>query len=144
MAEWLRPRMHEVGPHAVKNLQGVKYLAGDAGLVSPTVRKIGIQAASVSVSGTIFSTSDPLRIGGDWSGEMFTGLIDNVRVYNTALTAAQIQADMNTALTGGSAPAAAVLSAGTTAVSGPAPAGATSSPAPCAPPRSRAGSSKSV
>ena len=48
--------------------------------------------------GSIFTTSDPLRIGGDWSGEMFTGLIDNVRIYNTPLSQSQIASDMNTAL----------------------------------------------
>ena len=39
----------------------------------------------------------PLRIGGNavW-GEYFSGLIDEVRIYNRALTAAEIQADMNT------------------------------------------------
>jgi hypothetical protein len=55
----------------------------------------GVLAGSVSLSGSIFSTSDPLRIGGDWSGEMFTGTIDDVRIYSTALTQAQIQSDMN-------------------------------------------------
>ena len=36
------------------------------------------------------------RIGGNsiW-GEWFAGLIDDVRVYNRALTSAQIQSDMN-------------------------------------------------
>ena len=31
-------------------------------------------------------------------GEYFTGLIDEVRVYNRALTQAEIQTDMNTAI----------------------------------------------
>jgi hypothetical protein len=47
-----------------------------------------------TISGNIFVTADPLRIGGDWSGEMFTGLIDDVRVYNRALVQAAIQSDM--------------------------------------------------
>jgi hypothetical protein len=55
----------------------------------------GTQVASRSLSGAIFSTTDPLRIGGDWSGEMFTGQIDNVRIYDTGLAASQIQADMS-------------------------------------------------
>jgi hypothetical protein len=40
-----------------------------------------------------------LRIGGNsvW-GEYFSGLIDEVRVYNRALTATQIQTDMTTAI----------------------------------------------
>jgi hypothetical protein len=42
-----------------------------------------------------------LRIGGNtiWS-EWFSGLIDEVRVYNRALTGAEIQADMSTPLGG--------------------------------------------
>ncbi|HJZ53858.1 MAG TPA: LamG-like jellyroll fold domain-containing protein, partial [Gemmataceae bacterium] len=76
----------------------------------------GTQAASKAVSGTINSSTSPLRFGGDsvW-GEYFNGLIDEVRVYSVALTAAQIQTDMNTpvsspqlaaegAVPGGSAP----------------------------------------
>jgi len=38
-----------------------------------------------------------LQIGGDSNyGQYFKGLIDNVRIYNTALTPSQIQTDMNT------------------------------------------------
>ena len=45
----------------------------------------------------IVETQGALTIGGNtvW-GEYFEGLIDNVRVYNTALTGAQVQADMTT------------------------------------------------
>src|SRR6185437_905532 len=56
----------------------------------------GTQVASKSQTGTIATTTNPLHIGGDWSGEMFTGIVDNVRLYNGALTATQIQRDMNT------------------------------------------------
>src|SRR5262249_38451327 len=61
----------------------------------------GVQVGSRSVSGNIVSTTDPLRIGGDWSGEMFTGLIDNVRIYNRALSLTEIQTDMNAPIGGG-------------------------------------------
>jgi hypothetical protein len=49
------------------------------------------------VSGSIVGSTGALRFGGDsiW-GEYFNGLIDEVRIYSLALTAAQIQADMNT------------------------------------------------
>ncbi|QEH32282.1 Chitodextrinase precursor [Aquisphaera giovannonii] len=57
----------------------------------------GNLAGSKSIKGSITSTTDPLRIGGDWSGEMFTGLIDNVRIYSVALSASQILADQSTA-----------------------------------------------
>ena len=51
---------------------------------------------STAVSGSIEQSAQPLRIGGNavW-GEYFKGLIDEVRVYNRALSAAEIQADMN-------------------------------------------------
>jgi hypothetical protein len=49
-----------------------------------------------SVSGTIAASSLPLRIGGNapW-GEYFAGRIDEVRIYNRALSQAEIQGDMN-------------------------------------------------
>ena len=50
-------------------------------------------------SGSIITSTSPLKIGGNaiW-GEWFNGLIDEVRVYNRALTAAEIQSDMNTSI----------------------------------------------
>lgn len=51
-----------------------------------------------SQTGSIVEGNNPLKIGGDWDKEMFTGIIDNVRIYNTALTQSQIQSDMNTAV----------------------------------------------
>jgi hypothetical protein len=43
------------------------------------------------------TSTQPLRIGGNsiW-GEYFSGAIDEVRIYNRALSAAEIAADMNT------------------------------------------------
>ena len=57
----------------------------------------GVQVGSRAVAGTLATTSNPLRIGADakW-GEYFAGTIDEVRVYNRALSAAEIQSDMNT------------------------------------------------
>src|SRR5204863_7545504 len=54
-------------------------------------------------TGTITSSTNPLRFGGDsvW-GEYFSGLIDEVRVYSRALSAAEVQTDMNTPVGGGS------------------------------------------
>jgi len=56
----------------------------------------GVQVASGAVPGASAVTSSPLRIGGNsvW-GEYFRGLIDEVRIYNRPLTAAEIQSDMN-------------------------------------------------
>src|SRR5947209_17667092 len=56
----------------------------------------GTLIRSKAQTGSIVETNAPLKIGGDWSGEMFTGVIDEVRVYNTALTQTQIQTDMST------------------------------------------------
>jgi hypothetical protein len=57
----------------------------------------GVQVVSRAVAGTLAATTNPLRIGGNakW-GEYFAGTIDEVRVYNRALSAAEIQTDMVT------------------------------------------------
>ena len=55
----------------------------------------GVQVSSKPQTGTLASSANPLQIGGDdIYGQYFSGLIDEVRVYNVALTAAEIQADM--------------------------------------------------
>ena len=57
----------------------------------------GLQVSSVAHTGVITTSTNPLQIGGDSTyGQFFQGTIDEVRVYNTALTSAQIQTDMNT------------------------------------------------
>jgi hypothetical protein len=60
----------------------------------------GTQAGQLAVSGSILTSTQPVRIGGNniW-GERFNGLIDEVRIYNRALTAAQIQNDMVRSIT---------------------------------------------
>ena len=66
-------------------------------------------ASKLYVNGSLAATGPPqtipvsngaLKIGGDaiWPGEFFDGVIDEVRVYNKALTAAQVTSDMNTAI----------------------------------------------
>lgn len=52
-----------------------------------------------SLTGTIQTSTGALRIGGNsiW-GEYFQGLIDEVRIYNRALSSAEIVTDMNTAV----------------------------------------------
>ena len=56
----------------------------------------GALVGQQAVSGAIATSSGALRIGGNtlWD-EHFAGLIDEVRIYRRALTAAEIQADMN-------------------------------------------------
>jgi hypothetical protein len=56
----------------------------------------GVQVASKAVTGSIKASTGVLHIGGNsiWNDEWFAGLIDEVRLYNKALTVAEIQADM--------------------------------------------------
>src|SRR6185503_9189576 len=55
----------------------------------------GTQVAQAAQTGPVATSTGPLRIGGNgiWP-EWFAGRIDEVRVYNRALTAAELQADM--------------------------------------------------
>jgi hypothetical protein len=57
----------------------------------------GVQVASAAKTGALAATAGALRLGGNgvW-GEWFAGRIDDVRLYDKALTAAQVQADMST------------------------------------------------
>ena len=65
----------------------------------------GTQVASTSVSGALATSTGTLSIGADaaW-GEHFAGAIDNVRVYATAVGAAQLSADMSAPVAGGTPP----------------------------------------
>jgi hypothetical protein len=60
----------------------------------------GVQVSSRAQTGPIAISSGPLRIGGNavW-GEYFQGRIDEVRIYNRALSQAEVQTDMITAIT---------------------------------------------
>jgi hypothetical protein len=56
----------------------------------------GVQVSSLAQTGNIVTSASALQIGGDSTFvQYFLGTIDEVRVYNLALSAAQIQADMN-------------------------------------------------
>ncbi len=60
----------------------------------------GSQVSSQPQTGGIDVTSGVLRIGGNsYWGEFFKGRIDEIRIYNRALSASEIQTDMNTAIT---------------------------------------------
>ena len=62
----------------------------------------GTQVAATAHTGAITTSTSQLQIGGDsLYGQYFKGLIDEVRVYNTALSAAAIQTDMNTPIAAG-------------------------------------------
>jgi hypothetical protein len=66
-------------------------------------------AGAPATAGSIITSAEPLRIGGNsiW-GQYFTGTIDELRVYNRALTQKEIQSDMATPLT---PPSVSILSA---------------------------------
>jgi hypothetical protein len=57
----------------------------------------GQQVATESLSGAAVDSASPLRFGGNavW-GEWFQGSLDDVRIYDRALGAGEIQADMET------------------------------------------------
>ena len=56
----------------------------------------GVQVASQPRTGNILTSTSALEIGGNSvSGHFFQGMIDEVRVFNVALTPTQIQSDMN-------------------------------------------------
>jgi glucose/arabinose dehydrogenase len=62
----------------------------------------GTQVATAPRSGPIATSNGVLTIGGDPAfGQQYAGRIDDVRVYDRALTPAQIQSDMNTPIGGG-------------------------------------------
>ncbi|HWM07988.1 MAG TPA: LamG domain-containing protein, partial [Solirubrobacteraceae bacterium] len=79
----------------------------------------GTQVSSGALTGTAVASTSPLRIGGNsvWA-EWFSGLIDEVRVYNRALTPAEIAADRDTAIGGGGAALASRTSAGAKTLKG--------------------------
>ncbi len=60
----------------------------------------GVLVRTTTVSGNIVTSGMPLRIGGNevW-GEWFAGVIDDVRIYNRALSQTEIAVDMNTPIT---------------------------------------------
>ena len=63
----------------------------------------GTQVAATAHAGSIATSTSQLQIGGDSIyGQYFSGLIDEVRIYNTALSAAAIQTDMATPVSGSS------------------------------------------
>jgi chitodextrinase len=87
-----------------------KYLAATYDGVTMRLYVNGVLVSSTAgAGGSLLTSSNQLQLGGDSIyGQYFKGLIDEVRVYNVARTAAQIVVDMNTAI--GAAPALAQVS----------------------------------
>ena len=61
----------------------------------------GVQVGTKAQTGSLVTSTQPLRFGGDnvWP-EWFEGSLDEIRVYDHALTAAQIQSDMTRPVSG--------------------------------------------
>jgi hypothetical protein len=61
----------------------------------------GVLVSTTPATGSVVNSAGALRVGGNtvW-GEYFEGLIDEVRIYKRALTAAEIQTDMTTPIKG--------------------------------------------
>ena len=60
----------------------------------------GTQVATKARTGTLQAVTTPVRIGANsYAGENFLGRIDEVRIYNRALSAAEVTTDMNTPIT---------------------------------------------
>jgi len=57
----------------------------------------GALVQTVEVLGDMYSSGEPLRIGGNavW-GEFFSGLIDELRIYNRPLSSDEILSDRST------------------------------------------------
>lgn len=67
----------------------------------------GILIISKPETGVIQPNANPLRMGGNYPyGQFFQGLIDEVRIYNRALSVSEIQADMATPLVNAPSPPA--------------------------------------
>src|SRR5262249_48254963 len=67
----------------------------------------GVQVSNTPQTGNIAVSTNALQIGSDSAfGQYFSGTIDEVRIYNVALSQSQIQSDMATPIgSGGSLPA---------------------------------------
>lgn len=59
-----------------------------------------LDGAATITGGTLVSSGNPVRIGANLLSESFTGRIDEVRIWRTARTGAQIAAAMNTCYSG--------------------------------------------
>jgi hypothetical protein len=99
-------------PSAYINIAGQQYAGGQFGIPLGSWTHLaatydgttllfyvnGTQVGITIVSGNISAASGGLSIGGIGE-EYFQGLIDEVRIYNRALSASEIQSDMNTPVT---------------------------------------------
>ena len=80
----------------------------------------GTQVASKAFTGAITPSTGALKIGGNsiW-GEYFNGQIDEIRVYNRALSPSEIAADRDAPISGGSPPPPSDTTAPTVSLTSP-------------------------
>jgi hypothetical protein len=80
----------------------------------------GTQVASKAFTGAITPSAGALKIGGNsiW-GEYFNGQIDEIRVYNRALSPSEIAADRDAPISGGSPPPPSDTTAPTVSLTSP-------------------------
>lgn len=86
------------GPSPLR-LNTWSHLAGTYDGVTLKLYVNGVPVVEKAFSGSIQASTGALRIGGNglW-GEYFQGRIDEIRIYNRALSQTEIQADMTTAI----------------------------------------------
>jgi len=75
------------------------HLAGTYDGVTARLYINGVQVNSQAQSGSIATSPEMLRIGLSWAG-----MIDELRIYNRALSASDVQRDMNTSVGGNTRP----------------------------------------
>ncbi|QQR77584.1 MAG: fibronectin type III domain-containing protein [Candidatus Moraniibacteriota bacterium] len=96
---------------SANDLQGTANVANDAWhhvaiVYDGTTKKLYVDGnidAQASFTQTLSTNNFPVRIGGnaEYTSGAFNGSVDDVRIYNKALTQTEIQTDMNTPLTQG-------------------------------------------
>ncbi|MCA2228990.1 LamG domain-containing protein [Nonomuraea aurantiaca] len=90
------PGVSSTGSSAVLPTNTWTHVACTFGGGSLKVYVDGVQVAETTGINSIVPSTNPLRFGQNtYFGMYYKGLIDEVRIYSTTLTAAQIQADMN-------------------------------------------------
>ena len=102
-----RPSLNAITGGADRDLRGTSspalstwtHLAGTYNGSTLTLYLNGVSIGTLATTGAITTSTGGLKIGGNslWP-EWFQGDIDEVRIYNRALSAAEIQSDMNTSV----------------------------------------------
>src|SRR2546430_1106977 len=127
---WTAGNQNTVGPTALP-VNAWTHLAGTFDGTTVRLYVNGVEVASQAQATSLVNTAETLQIGADkFAGENFAGRIDEVRIYNRALSPAEIQADMAVGVDGGGGPKRAA---------GPAPPPGPPPPPPSGPQRSGTG-----